>query len=54
LWARLHPGKANSVFDGQSADIDSLLAHFPNTDEIAERTLEEKIADAKRSLSESE
>ncbi len=43
-------GKAQSVFDNQAAIISALLAHHANKPGIAQRTLEEKFAAAKRSL----
>ncbi len=43
-------GKRQSVFDNQAAIINALLANFPDKSGMAQRTLEEKFADAKRSL----
>jgi hypothetical protein len=43
-------GMAQSVFDSQAAIISELLAHYENKPGIAKRTLEEKFAEANRSL----
>ena len=43
-------GKPQSVFENQTAIISALLAHFPCKPGIKQRTLEEKFAAAKRSL----
>ena len=43
-------GKSYSVFENQSAIISVLLGHNTNTPGISERTLDEKFAAAKRSL----
>jgi len=43
-------GKAQSVFESQSAIISALLAHHDGKPGISSRTLEEKFAEAKRSL----
>lgn len=44
-------GKPHSIFENQSAIISALLAYYKNTPGISQRTLEEKFAAAKRSLS---
>jgi hypothetical protein len=44
-------GKPYSVFRSQSAIVDALTAHFKNLSGISKRTLDEKFAAAKRSLS---
>lgn len=44
-------GKPHSVFRSQSAIVDALTAHFRNLSGISKRTLDEKFAAAKRSLS---
>ncbi|MGZ8927958.1 MAG: hypothetical protein ACXW03_05825 [Methylobacter sp.] len=46
-------GKQQSVFDNQAAIISALLGHYEGKRGIAARTLEEKFAAAKRSLSSS-
>ena len=43
-------GKPQSVFENQAAVIDALLAHYEGNAGIAKRTLEEKLALAKRTL----
>jgi FtsZ-binding cell division protein ZapB len=43
-------GKANSVFNSQSAVIDQVLAHYEGKQGISRRNLEEKFAEGKRSL----
>ena len=43
-------GKPQSVFDSQATIIDALLANFPEKSGIAQRTLEQTFAEAKRSL----
>ncbi len=43
-------GVAHSVFDGQSAIIDSLVVHFPDKPGLSKRNLEAKFAEGKRSL----
>lgn len=43
-------GKVQSVFDNQAAIIDALLGHHSGKPGISPRTLEEKFAAAKRSL----
>ncbi len=43
-------GKPQSVFDNQAAIISAMLGHYQSTPGIAARTLEEKFAAAKRSL----
>lgn len=43
-------GKAQSVFNNQTAIIDALLARFENKQGIKQRTLEEKFADANKSI----
>lgn len=44
-------GKPHSIFDSQAAIISALLGNFSGKTGIAARTLEEKFAEAKRSLS---
>lgn len=44
-------GKPHSVFRSQAAIVDALTAHFNNLSGISKRTLDEKFAAAKRSLS---
>lgn len=44
-------GKPHSVFRNQSAVVSALTAHFENLPGITKRTLDEKFAAAKRSLS---
>lgn len=46
-------GKSQSVFKDQAAVIEALLASYPGKPGIAKRTLEAKLAEAKRSLSSS-
>ena len=43
-------GKKISSFDSQASVISALLANYPRKSGIAQRTLEDKFADAKRSL----
>ncbi len=43
-------GQAHSIFKSQAAIISALLAYFPNVPGISDRTLEQKFADANRSL----
>ncbi|MDH1440353.1 hypothetical protein N5O88_10250 [Pseudomonas sp. GD03721] len=45
-------GKPHSVFRSQSAIVSALIAHHENVPGITKRTLDEKFAAAKRSLSE--
>ena len=51
MLAKSPAGKPFSVFESQVSIIDSLTAHFPGAPGIAKRTLEEKFAEGKRSLS---
>ena len=51
MLAKSPAGKPFSVFESQASIIDSLAAHFPGAPGIAKRTLEEKFAEGKRSLS---
>jgi hypothetical protein len=44
-------GKPNSVFNSQSAVIDHVLAHYDGKPGISRRSLEEKFAEGKKSLS---
>jgi hypothetical protein len=44
-------GQKHSIYDNQSAVISALLAYHDGKQGIASRTLEQKFADAKRSLS---
>jgi hypothetical protein len=44
-------GKANSVFENQSAVISNIVAHYGAKPGISQRNLEEKFSEAKRSLS---
>jgi hypothetical protein len=53
LLGKSPAGKAHSVFNDQTAVIDALLAEHEGKPGIAKRTLEEKLAAAKRSLSSS-
>jgi hypothetical protein len=50
LLDRTPAGKPQSVFDSQAAVIDALIAHYEGRPGIAKRTLEDKLAQAKRSL----
>lgn len=43
-------GKPQSIFDNQAAIIDALLGHYEGKPGISKRTLEDKFAAAKRSL----
>jgi len=43
-------GKPHSIFESQAAIISALLAYHPNVPGISDRTLEQKFADANRSL----
>jgi len=43
-------GKPHSVFRSQAAIVDALTAHFKNVSGLSKRTLDEKFAAAKRSL----
>jgi hypothetical protein len=53
LLGRTPAGKPQSVFESQAAVIDALLAHYEGKAGIAKRTLEEKLALAKRNLTSS-
>jgi len=44
-------GKPNSVFDSQAAIVDSITAHYEGTRGLSKRSLDEKFAAARRSLS---
>lgn len=44
-------GKPHSIFTSQAMIISSILAYFQNVPGISDRTLEQKFADANRSLS---
>ncbi|MCI0998033.1 hypothetical protein [Pseudomonas corrugata] len=44
-------GKPHSVFRSQAAIVDALTAHYKNLPGLSKRTLDEKFAAAKRSLS---
>ncbi|MGA3682980.1 hypothetical protein [Pseudomonas graminis] len=44
-------GKPNSVFDSQTAIVDSITAHYEGTPGLSKRSLDEKFAAARRSLS---
>lgn len=44
-------GKPNSVFDSQAAIVDSITAHYEGTQGLSKRSLDEKFAAARRSLS---
>jgi hypothetical protein len=46
-------GKPNSVFKSQSAVIDAIEAHYPEKGGLKKRTLEEKFAEARRSIDQS-
>lgn len=50
MLGRSPAGKANSVFDNQSAVITNIIAHYGGKSGISQRTLEEKFAAAKKSL----
>jgi hypothetical protein len=50
LLGKTPAGKAQSVFENQAAVIDALLAHFVGKPGISKRTLEDKLAQAKRNL----
>lgn len=50
MLSKTPAGKPQSVFSSQSAIIDTLLAHYSGNSGISKRTLEEKFAEAKRSL----
>lgn len=51
LLGRSPAGKPHSVFQSQAAIVDNLTANHPNCIGITKRTLDEKFAAAKRSLS---
>jgi hypothetical protein len=54
LMLRKSPGgKPYSVFESQAAIISALLGNYPDVPGIAARTLEDKFAEAKRSLANS-
>ena len=44
-------GNPNSVFDSQAAIVDSITAHYEGIPGLSKRTLDEKFAAARRSLS---
>lgn len=44
-------GKPNSVFDSQASIVDSIIAHYEGTPGLSKRSLDEKFAAARRSLS---
>lgn len=44
-------GKPNSVFSSQAAIVDSITAHYEGTPGLSKRSLDEKFAAARRSLS---
>jgi hypothetical protein len=44
-------GKPNSVFNSQAAIVDSITAHYEGTPGLSKRSLDEKFAAARRSLS---
>lgn len=44
-------GKPNSVFDSQAAIVDSITAHYEGIPGLSKRSLDEKFAAARRSLS---
>jgi len=50
LLGKTPSGKSQSVFDNQASVIDALVATHSGKSGIAERTLQEKFAAAKRSL----
>jgi len=50
MLGRSPSGKAQSVFESQAMIISALLAHHDGKPGISSRTLEEKFAEAKRSL----
>ena len=50
MLGRSPAGKANSVFDNQSAVISNIVAHYRDKSGISQRTLEEKFAAANKSL----
>lgn len=51
LLGKTPAGKPHSVFESQSAIIDALISHNPNTPGISRTTLENKFAEAQRRLS---
>jgi hypothetical protein len=53
LLGRTPAGKPQSVFESQAKVIDQLLVHCDGKPGIAKRTLEEKFAEARRSLTSS-
>lgn len=53
LLGKTPAGKPQSVFKDQSAVIDALLASYDGKPGLAKRTLEQKLAEAKRNLSSS-
>jgi len=53
LLGKTPTGKPQSVFESQAAVIDALLARYEDKAGIAKRTLEEKLALAKRTLASS-
>jgi hypothetical protein len=53
LLGKTPAGNAQSLFENQAAIIDALLAHFEGKPGISKRTLEEKLAQAKRNLTSS-
>ena len=50
LLGKTSAGKARSVYENQTAVIDALLAYFEDKPGISKRTLEDKLAQAKRNL----
>lgn len=50
MLSRSPAGKPHSIFESQAAIISALLAHFPNTQGMSARTLEEKFASANQSI----
>lgn len=50
MLGRTPSGIAQSVYANQSAIIDALLGHYPGKPGLSARTLEDKFAAAKRSL----
>lgn len=51
LLGKSPAGKPNSVFNSQSAVIDQVLSHYDGKPGISRRSLEEKFAEGKKSLS---
>jgi hypothetical protein len=52
MLAKTPAGKPQSVFRDQAAIIDAMLTTYDGSPGISKRTLEQKLAAAKKSLSE--